>query len=76
MLRIQELDSGDLVTFVLSGRIEKEDLGELKYLVEKHDKSVVLDRDCLGPRSLVAHYERVGRPDEAARWRARLSAAR
>ena len=43
MLRIEELDSGDLVTFVLSGRIQKEDLGELKSLVEKHHKSVVLD---------------------------------
>jgi len=43
MLRIQELDSGDLVTFVLSGRIQKEDLEELKSLVEKHNKAVVLD---------------------------------
>ena len=43
MLRIQELDSGDLVTFVLSGRIQKEDLAELKSLVENHHKSVVLD---------------------------------
>jgi hypothetical protein len=43
MLRIQELDSGALVTIVLSGRIQKEDLGELKSLVEKHHKSVVLD---------------------------------
>ena len=43
MLRIKELDSGDLVTFVLSGRIQKEDLAELKSLVEKHHKSVVLD---------------------------------
>jgi hypothetical protein len=43
MLRIQELDSGDLVTFVLSGRIQKEDLEELKSLVEKHHKAVILD---------------------------------
>ena len=43
MLRIQELDSGDLVTFVLSGRIQKEDVAELRSLVEKHHKSVVLD---------------------------------
>ena len=43
MLRIQELDSGDLVTFVLSGRIQKENLEELKSLVEKHHKAVILD---------------------------------
>ena len=43
MLRIQELDSGDVVTFVLSGRIQKEDLAELKSLVEKHHKIIVLD---------------------------------
>jgi ABC-type transporter Mla MlaB component len=43
MLRIQELDSGDLVTFVLSGRIQKEDLEELKSLIEKHHNSVILD---------------------------------
>jgi ABC-type transporter Mla MlaB component len=43
MLRIEELDSGDLVTFFLSGRIKKEDLGELKSLVEMHHKTVVLD---------------------------------
>ena len=43
MLRIEELHSGDLVTFVLSGRIQKEDLEELKSLLEKHHKSVVLD---------------------------------
>lgn len=43
MLRIQELDSGDLVTFVLSGRIQKEDLVELKGLLEKHNKAVVFD---------------------------------
>ena len=43
MLRIQGLDSGDWVTLVLSGRIQKEDLEELKSLLEKHCKSVVLD---------------------------------
>jgi anti-anti-sigma regulatory factor len=43
MLRIEELDNGDLVTLVLSGRIQKEDLEELKSLVEKHHKAVVLD---------------------------------
>jgi hypothetical protein len=31
------------VTFLLSGRIEKEDLGELKTLLEKNEKAVVLD---------------------------------
>lgn len=43
MLRIQELDSGDLVTLILSGRIQKEDLEELKSLVEKTHRAVVLD---------------------------------
>ena len=43
MLRIEKLDSGDLVTFVLSGRIQKEDLGELKGLVEKHHNAIILD---------------------------------
>ena len=37
------MDSGDLVTFVLSGRIQKEDLAALRSLVEKHNKSVVID---------------------------------
>ena len=31
------------MTFVLSGRIEKEDLGELKTLLENNEKAVVLD---------------------------------
>jgi len=43
MIRIETSGSGDLVTFVLSGRIEKEDLGELKTLLEKNEKTVVLD---------------------------------
>jgi hypothetical protein len=43
MLRIEKLESGDLMTFVLSGRIQKEDLGELKGLLEKHHKAVILD---------------------------------
>ena len=43
MIRIEISESGDLVTFVLSGRIEKEDLGELKTLLEKNEKAVVLD---------------------------------
>ena len=42
MIRIETSESGDLVTFALSGRIQKEDLGELKSLMEKH-KAVVLD---------------------------------
>lgn len=43
MLRIEKLESGDLMTFVLSGRIQKEDLGELKSLLDKDNKAVVLD---------------------------------
>ena len=43
MLMIQELDSGNVVTFVLSGRIQKEDLAALKSLVEKHHKALILD---------------------------------
>jgi ABC-type transporter Mla MlaB component len=43
MIRIETAETGDLVTFLLSGRIEKEDLGELKTLLEKNDKAVVLD---------------------------------
>jgi ABC-type transporter Mla MlaB component len=44
MLRIQELDSGDLVTIVLSGRMQKEDLQEIQSLLRKHDQqNVVLD---------------------------------
>jgi hypothetical protein len=43
MIRIETSETGDLVTFLLSGRIEKEDLGELKTLLEKNEKPVVLD---------------------------------
>ena len=43
MIRIETSESGDLMTFLLSGRIEKEDLGELKTLLEKNEKAVVLD---------------------------------
>ena len=43
MIRIETSESGDLVTFVLSGWIQKEDLGVLKSLVEKQKKAVVLD---------------------------------
>jgi ABC-type transporter Mla MlaB component len=43
MIRIETAETGELVTFLLSGRIEKEDLGELKTVLEKNDKAVVLD---------------------------------
>ena len=43
MIRIETSETEDLVTFVLSGRIEQEDLGELKTLLEKNEKAVVLD---------------------------------
>jgi hypothetical protein len=42
MIRIETSESGDVVTFVLSGWIKNEDLGQLKNLLEKHN-SVVLD---------------------------------
>ena len=42
-MRIETLETGDLVTFVLSGRIEKEDLRVLKTLLEKHEAAVALD---------------------------------
>ena len=43
MIRIETSESGDLLTFLLSGRIEKEDLEELKTLLKKNEKTVVLD---------------------------------
>jgi ABC-type transporter Mla MlaB component len=43
MIRIETLESGDVVTLVLSGWIDKEDLGELKTLLEKNEKAIVLD---------------------------------
>jgi hypothetical protein len=43
MIRIEKSETADVVTFVLSGWIENEDLGELKTLVEKNGKAVVLD---------------------------------
>jgi ABC-type transporter Mla MlaB component len=44
MLRIEKSESGNLVTFVLSGRIQKEDLQEIETLLRKHNKqNVVLD---------------------------------
>ena len=44
MIRIEISENGDWVTFVLSGRMQKEDLQALKALLKKHKKqSVVLD---------------------------------
>ena len=44
MIRIEKSENGDLVTFVLSGRMQKEDLQALKTLLKKHKKqTVVLD---------------------------------
>ena len=44
MIRIEKSENGDLVTFVLSGRMQEEDLQELKTLLKKHNKqNVVLD---------------------------------
>jgi hypothetical protein len=43
MLRIETADSGNLVTLVLSGRIENADLRELRNVLEQYNKPVVLD---------------------------------
>ena len=44
MIRIEKSDNGDRVTFVLSGRMQKEDLQEIQSLLSKHDQqNVVLD---------------------------------
>lgn len=43
MIRIDKSKTGDLVTFVLSGRIQAEDLPELKRVTESYSKPVVLD---------------------------------
>jgi ABC-type transporter Mla MlaB component len=44
MIRIEISDNGDWVTFVLSGRMQKEDLQEMQSLLRKHDQqNVVLD---------------------------------
>ena len=44
MIRIEKSENGDLVTFVLSGRMQEEDLQELKTFLKKHNKqNVVLD---------------------------------
>jgi ABC-type transporter Mla MlaB component len=44
MIRIEKSDNGDLVTFVLNGWMQKEDLQELETLLRNHNKqTVVLD---------------------------------
>lgn len=43
MIRIEISEGGDLVTFALSGRIQAEDLPELKRVMESYSKPVVLD---------------------------------
>lgn len=43
MIRIETSERRDLVTFALSGRIQAEDLPELKRVMESYSKPVVLD---------------------------------
>lgn len=43
MIRIETSERRDLVTFALSGRIQAEDLPELKRVTESSSKPVVLD---------------------------------
>jgi ABC-type transporter Mla MlaB component len=43
MIRIEASEERDIVTLFLSGRIQKDDLGELKSVLARHTKSVVLD---------------------------------
>jgi ABC-type transporter Mla MlaB component len=44
MIRIEKSENGDVLTFVLSGRMQKEDLQALKTLLKKHKRqTVVLD---------------------------------
>ena len=43
MIRIETSERRDLVTFALSGRIQAENLPELKRLTESYSKPVVLD---------------------------------
>ena len=43
MIRIETSERRDLVTLALSGRIQAEDLPELKRVMENYSKSVVLD---------------------------------
>ena len=43
MIRIETSERRDLVTFALSGRIQAEDLPELRRVMESYSKPVVLD---------------------------------
>jgi ABC-type transporter Mla MlaB component len=43
MIRIETAESSKLVTFVLSGRIQAEELPELKRVMESYTKQLVLD---------------------------------
>jgi ABC-type transporter Mla MlaB component len=43
MIRIETSESEDLVTFALMGRIERNDLPELKRVIESYNQTVVLD---------------------------------
>ena len=43
MIRIEASEEQDIVTLFLSGRMQKDDLGELKSVLARHTKSVVLD---------------------------------
>jgi anti-anti-sigma regulatory factor len=43
MIRIGTVERRDLVMFALSGRIQAEDLPELKRIMESYSKPVVLD---------------------------------
>ena len=63
MIRIETSESWDLVTFVLSGWMQKEDLQELKTLLRNHNKQTVVldlkglklvDRDAVG---FLANFE-------------------
>jgi ABC-type transporter Mla MlaB component len=42
MIRIEKSENGDAVTFVLSGRMQQEDLQALKTSLKKHRKQTVL----------------------------------
>jgi hypothetical protein len=43
MLKIRRLVEGESITFALSGRIEGQDLAELRSLVESEPRPVVMD---------------------------------
>ena len=43
MIRIETSESGDSVTFALIGRIERNDLPELKRVIGSYNQPVVLD---------------------------------